>query len=482
MAVLCPLHATDLRSAPERVTAWGDEILYFVIVDRFADGDPNNNANVDIEGRGAFHGGDLKGLIKQLDYIADLGVTAVWITPVVKQIPKYVSSVGFPDWGYHGYWAEDFYQLDERFGTEDDLKKLVDEAHKRKIKILLDVVYNHAGYMSAYTKRPDANDWLRTGRRESLCGDDDITMCLSGLPDFKTEKPEVRDYLITYAVELAKRTGLDGFRLDTVKHIEHDFWQEHRERCNDVLGKDFFLLGEVWGGDHKVLDPYFRTDELDSGFDFGFKGSAQAFVQGRGRTIAFSRYLLKRHKIRDDYLVSHYLSSHDVPGALYELKNDKTLFKLCVGLKLTTLGLPMIYYGEEVGRFGGDWPENRTHMPWGKQSKQMPGAGKVQDADMLAFYKKLIQLRKAHPALSVGGMRELHVEGDLLAFARTKDGGEVWVAVNRAKGSVEAALDLPDTWKGKTVTEAMSGKPVKADGGKLNLKVPAQTIHIYTAE
>ena len=466
--------------ATDPTEAWADEVLYFVIVDRFADGDPKNNRNVDIKAKGAFHGGDLKGLTRHLDEIASLGVTALWITPVVKNMDGYVDGVGFPDWAYHGYWADDFNAIDERFGTEADLKALVDAAHKRGIKVLLDVVYNHVGYKSAYLKHPKAAEWLRTGRRGNECGEDALTQCLSGLPDFKTENPEVADYLMKAHFGLAKRTGLDGFRLDTVKHIDHDFWQTHRKRADKELGPDFFLLGEVWGGDRMVLDEWFENDELDGGFDFSFKGSVQGFVQGRGRTIAFSRYLMKRHKVRPGYFLAHYLSTHDVPGSLHELAGNKALFRLCAALQMTSFGIPTIYYGEEVGRIGGDWPHNRSDMPWGDKNV-LPGRDQERDESLRDYYRTLLTLRRNHPALSRGKYLELSTEGDLLVFGREHKNETVWVAVNRGNKPATATIAIPAGWKGKNVSEKLHGANVSSNGETLELSVPAKTAHIYTA-
>ncbi|HEX7182148.1 MAG TPA: alpha-amylase family glycosyl hydrolase, partial [Thermoanaerobaculia bacterium] len=213
-----------------------------MVLDRFADGDAKNNQTVQRGAKGTFHGGDLAGLRQQLDEIADLGVTALWITPVVDNQDDFVTGAGFPDWAYHGYWADDFYATDPRFGSEEELKGLVDDAHRRGIKVLLDVVYNHAGYNSDYLMSPQTRAWLRT---EALgtCGKDDITSCVSGLPDFRTEMPEVADHLLKAHIERAKRVGLDGFRLDTVKHVTHDFWKEHRRRVDEQLGEGFFLIG-----------------------------------------------------------------------------------------------------------------------------------------------------------------------------------------------------------------------------------------------
>lgn len=466
-----------VKVAPQQ--DWSDAVLYFVMVDRFVDGDPNNNSRVDLRGKGTFHGGDFVGLRSALDDLADLGITTIWITPVVKNIPGYVTGAGFPDWGYHGYWADDFYKVDPRFGTESELRRLVEDCHSRGIKVLLDVVYNHVGYDSQYLTNDRTRSWIRT-----QCGVDDVTSCVAGLPDLRTEAPDVAQYLFGAHLGLAQRVGVDGFRLDTVKHVEHTFWKEHRARIRRDIGSDFFLLGEVWGGDSQSLDPWFSGDEMDAGFDFSFQGSVLGFLTGRGRPVAFERYLETRHKIRPGYRVSHFLSSHDVPGALFQLKGDKELFRLAAVLEFTTLGIPMIYYGEEVGRLGGDWPDNRSDMPWGDQPRK-PGHGLARDEALRGFYKKLIAIRRAHPALWRGTHSGLFGEGDLLVFQRidaaTKD--VVVVAVNRGGVEAKASIAMPQNWIGQPIVDALNGGtlPAAEADGKLNLAVPARGARILMA-
>jgi glycosidase len=439
---------------------WSQAVLYFAITDRFADGDPSNDFQVDINAKGTFHGGDLEGLIEHLDEISQLGVNALWITPVVKNIDGFVTGAGFPDWAYHGYWADDFTRMDPRFGTEEQLKTLVEECHKRGIRVLLDVVYNHAGYNSNLTKDPKTKDWFRT-EEQGTCGQDDLTSCVSGLPDFKTELPEVDAYLLSAHLGRAKRVGLDGFRIDTVKHVGHPFWKLHRARIRSEIGNNFFLLGEVWGGDAQVLDPWFSGDELDAGFDFSFQGSVVSWLLGRGRSIAFDRYLKMREKIRDGYHVSHFLSSHDVPGALYQLKGDKDLFRLAAILQMTSVGIPMVYYGEEVGRIGGDWPDNRSDMPWGDR-KILPGENKPRDEKLRSDYIKLIAFRKDHPALWRGTHVAISTEGDLLAFsqqdAQTND--FVVVAINRGATLATFSFQPPVQWSGKSLFDVWNNQPV----------------------
>lgn len=461
--------------------SWQDAVLYFAIVDRFADGDPANNAGVDRAAKGTFHGGDLRGLRAQLDEIAGLGATAIWITPVVKNIDGFVTGAGFPDWGYHGYWADDFHSLDPRFGSEADLKALVDDAHARGLKVLLDVVYNHAGYNSSYLKDPKTRGWLRSEALGS-CGKDDLTSCVSGLPDFKTEQPEVADFLLEAHISLAKRVGLDGFRLDTVKHIDHPFWQEHRKRTRATLGEGFFLIGEVWGGDAQSLDPWFAPDEMDAGFDFSFQGSALGWLQGRGRTVAFDRYLKGREKVRAGHLLAPFLSSHDVPTALHILEGDTALFRLAATLLFTSSGLPVIYYGDEVGRRGGDWPDNRSDMPWGSR-RVMPGAGQKRDEALRGHFQELIAIRRAHKALSRGAHTSLASDGDLLLFARrdAASGDAVVVAVNRGAAEARASFDAPAEWGTGPVRDLLGKTDVPRSGGRIEITVAPRQARILAA-
>jgi glycosidase len=469
---------------------WSDAVLYFVVLDRFADGSATNNTNVDRANPGGFHGGDLVGLTAQLDEIAELGATAIWITPIARQIdycppaqpPAGVTVPGgwFEHCGFHGYWADDYQTIDPRFGTEAELKALVEAAHARGIKVLLDVVYNHVGYDSRYLKDPAKTGWFRT--KPVDCAADPLTCQVGGLPDFRTELPEVQDYLLEAQLGLAARTGLDGFRLDTVKHVEHEFWQRHRRETRERLGADFFLLAEVWGGSATVLDDYFAADEMDAGFDFTFKGSCESFVQGKGRTIAFASYLEKRHRVRDGYHLAHYMSSHDEPMALHNLGGDLDAFRLCVALKMTSLGIPTIYYGEEVARSGSVWPLNRNDMPWGKRDV-LPGKGVTRDEDLRDYYRKLIEARRQHTALSRGAYKSLSFDGDLLVFERfdAAAGNAVVVAVNRGKAEASAAVAAPAAWTGP-VGEVLTGAAAAVSGGQLKVVVPPRQARVYVSQ
>jgi glycosidase len=471
----------EAQPAPARHEQWSDAIVYFVIIDRFADGDATNNLEVDPSLPGHFHGGDFRGLTEHLDEIADLGVTALWVTPIVTNITHAVTGAGFPDYGYHGYWADDFTTVDPRLGTEDEFKDFVAACHQRGIAVLLDVVYNHAGYESRFVEDEKYWPWIRV---YGDCGEDDLTQCVGGLPDFRTELPEVRRYLLDAQLDMAERLGVDGFRLDTVKHVSHDFWQQHREETRQRLGDDFFLLGEVWGGDPDVLDPYFAGDEMDAGFDFSFQGNALAWVQGRGRTIAFNRYLERRHRTRDGYHLAHYLSSHDVPTAPHLLDGDAEAFLLATTLQLTTVGIPVLYYGEEVGRRGGDWPDNRSHMPWGTRDIQ-PGAGVERDDELRAAVTRLISIRRDYPALSRGRYETVSNDGDILAFARIVDDQDispVLVILNRGSEETSVNLPLPGAFSTPGLYDVLNENQIQIrNDGNAEMVIPARSARILVA-
>jgi glycosidase len=383
---------------------------------------------------------------------------------------------------YHGYWADDFTRLDPRFGTEADLAALAQACDARGIKLLLDVVYNHVGYGSRYLTRPVTRAWLRSPDA-GTCGVDDVTSCVAGLPDLRTELRQVAKYLMDAHLGLARRIGLEGFRLDTVKHVGMDFWREHRAQLRERLGRDFFLLGEVWGGDADVLDPWFAADAIDAGFDFSFQGNVTGFLLGRGRTAAFDRYLQSRERVRGGFLLAHFLSSQDVPGALHLLGGDRDRFRLAALLQFTAIGLPVVYYGEEVARAGGDWPENRTDMPWGDRAI-LPGAGLPRDETMRADYRRLIGIRRAHPSLWRGRREPLSSDGDLLVFARHDDasGDVTVVAINRSNSTAVLDVPLPDAWAGLSVLDAWRDTAAVVREGRLTAELHGRQGAIFVIE
>ncbi|MBZ4665961.1 alpha-amylase family glycosyl hydrolase [Mahella sp.] len=221
-------------------TDWESQVIYFIMTDRFYNGDTTNDMDANPSDPKAYHGGDLQGIIDKLDYIKDLGATAIWITPVVDN----------EEGGYHGYWAYDFERVDEHLGDTAKLKELTDKAHDKDIKVILDMVFNHTGYNSPWLSDPAKSDWFNekmdivnyNNQEEVEKG------WLSGLPDLNQSNPDVEKYLIDMAMSWIDETGIDGFRLDTVRHVPKEFWTKLSQTIKQKY-PDFFLLGEVWVND-----------------------------------------------------------------------------------------------------------------------------------------------------------------------------------------------------------------------------------------
>ena len=378
-----------------------DPVIYMVMTDRFADGDTSNDAGCYPGNPGAYHGGDFRGLRNRMPYLAELGVDYVWISPILDNVEQPAHGKSFDHYGMHGYWTKDFEKIEEHFGDEKELSAMVSAAHAKKIGVLIDVVLNHAGRGSPWEARAD---WTRSPRRGD-CGPeyDDVTRCLHGLPDFRTEKPEVAEYLVRTQAGWAKKSGCDGFRLDAIKHVDHGILQ----RLRAALPKPFVLLGEAWGA-HATADD--AWPEMDWLFDFEFADEAFHFVTGVSDAKHLDEYLKERAGRANRYV--HYLDTHDVPGFLWRVGGDKQAMKLAAALELSIPGMPLIYYGDEVARATGEWPANRSDMPW-------EGA---QDREMLAFYKKWIA---AHKRMS-GPVETIDADGPRYAFRR----GQVTVILN----------------------------------------------------
>jgi len=448
---------------------WRDAIVYLAIPDRFADGDPTNNggAEYDPAGVGHRHGGDLAGLREAIPYLARLGIDALWLLPVVEQVPDAVHGSGFTHYGFHGFWPERLDVVDPHLGTDAELRALVADLEAAGIRTVLDVVVNHLGYGA---KRAADPELVRT-KAAGTCPEewDEVTGCLYGLPDLRTERPEVAAEVTAAAAGWVERFGVHGLRLDAAKHVGMPLLagiaaaaRQHRP--------DALLLAEVWGAD-ATAD---RTDGfLDEGgmtglFDFGFADHVLAFVTGRERPEALARYLETRHR-RPEVVWAHFLDTHDTSGFLWRAGHP-SLQRLAATLQLTVLGVPVITQGDEVGQLRPEWPDNRADLP--------PPA--LWDRETLAHYRDLIELRRRHPALSRGEHRTLHAAGDVLVYLRwlTDAGGSVedaaLVAVNRGDAPTEVAFPLPaELTRAAPLAEALGAGPLTL-GEEVRLEVPAR--------
>lgn len=488
---------------------WDEARIYFMLTDRFKDGDPSNNGGVEYDPTHseAYHGGDFQGIIDKLDYIEDLGINTIWISPIVDNI-DFNKGLDFntteefkaKQYGYHGYWAKDFTTLDEHLGDMKTFQKLIEKAHDRGIKIMLDVVVNHAGYgMDGEVWETWKADSENLPTEEELAEfggmlrtvDEDPTVRgeLDYLPDFKTEDPAVRQQIIDWQtawLEKAKtKRGdtIDFFRIDTVKHVEDATWQALK---NDLTSIDpeFKMIGEYWGASINNDGGYLGTGQMDSLLDFDFKEKAKSFVDGSIDSV--ETYLQDRNKqLSNTATLGQFLSSHDQNGFLTEYVNgDVGKLKVASSLQITSKGQPVIYYGEELGRSGkSDWEkdtdgnvvafgQNRGDMPWELYENKDPEAMALHD-----HYSKLLNIRKDFSEVFSKGTREKVAGGDsdkYIVFSREYNDDRLLVGLNTTSEKKEATFKVDFAPKTK-LTDLYSGKKYKVSKNQeITIELPSK--------
>ncbi|WP_432468665.1 alpha-amylase [Agarivorans sp. Z349TD_8] len=489
--------------------SWDSASIYFVITDRFYNGNPTNDNSYgrSKDGQkeiGTFHGGDIAGLTKKLDYIEDLGINAIWITAPYEQIRGWVGggmSGDFKHYAYHGYYAQDYTLMDQNMGTAKEFKQFVDQAHQRGIRVVMDIVMNHAGYatladMQAFkfgeTQNFDQpietyltekwtnwtpakgetwhsfNDFIDYGKRKSWQqwwgpdwvrtdisgypspGANDLTMSLAYLPDFKTEskkvvglptfyknKPDtkaveipgasVRDYLVTWLSDWVREYGIDGFRADTVKHVEPEAWQalkmassqafqewklEHPDKVLD--NNEFWMTGEYWG--QGLSDSKLYEYGFDSLIDFSYqtdlaKKGMNCFSAMQDGYQQYADILNKR----DGKLLS-YVSSHDTKLAYGSIAKTLDKQKQLGSAFLLMPTAVQVFYGDETAREKGSRSSDK------KQATRSDMNWQQFDAEHLAVKKhwqKLLQFRKRHQAVGAG--QHILLSNTPYAFERRKN-------------------------------------------------------------
>jgi len=408
-----------------------DAVMYQIFVDRFAP-DPGDAFANPLEGLNGFHGGTLKGITAHLDYLADLGIDALWLTPI------------FPSPTYHGYDITDYGAIEPRLGSEEDLKELLAKAHQRGIRIILDFVANHISsahpdFVEAEAD-PDSDkrDWFFFG--DEFANGYDSFFAVKQMPKANTGHPAVRDYFLKHA-QYWLELGVDGFRLDHAHGATHAFWSAFRHATRQAK-PDSVIFGEVV--ETPILQRSF-AGRMDGCLDFLlFQAMYNFFGFGMMSVSQFNAFLYRHFSFfPEDYAQPSFLDNHDMNRFLWMVEGDKRRLRLASLCLFTLPGPPILYYGTEIGLSQvenvGRMENARLPMPWEDG----------QDKELLQFYKALIILRKA------GGniWREAH-ETILIDDARNVYGyrsGGYAVVLNNSETSVE--VSLPD-WQGASLALA----------------------------
>lgn len=484
---------TDRVKKNENDFDWDEAVVYFMMTDRFFDGNESNNtaSGTDTYGDnpGLYHGGDFAGVTAKLDYLQDLGVNTIWLTPIVKNIAGVtVTDEGKEDVpynaAYHGYWASDFTKLNPTMGTTEEFKTMISEAHKRGMRIMVDIVVNHAGYGTESTFA----DMLR----DKSVSEGDIKSWQSGLPDFATEKADVRAKLVEWQTSWMKDYGVDYFRVDTVKHVDSTTWAALKNSTTEV-NPSFKMIGEYYGAGYASNGSTLGSGQMDADLDFDFNDQATSFVSGNISSV--EKFLSARNSaLNNAYMTGQFLSSHDEDGFKASLINGKGYTEdeatsaalVAATLQLTAKGIPVIYYGEEVGLSGlNNYPyqTNRYDMDFSKATK---------DNVTYQHYKNLLSIRNAYTDVFARGSRTVVAGSDEEGYdvvSRSYGGTTLYVGMNikdtakevKVPVSLAAGTEVKDLYSGATYTVGSDKTvavtiPAAKDGGTVILTEVKKTV------
>lgn len=452
------LHGNTSDKTKEKLFRWEGKTVYQIMTDRFANGDSGNDDGIDPAHHERFHGGDWQGVIDKLDYLEDLGADCIWLSCPYENDRDF-----FGNDGYHGYWPHDFTAVEKSFGSEEKLRELVDKAHERGMKVLLDVVVNHTGYNHPSVMDPSKRDWFhREGARNPLSQYYLERGSLAGLPDLAQENEEVSRYLIDVHKMWRDKSGVDGFRVDAIRHTPAPFLREFDSAMKE--GQDNFLtLGEVFWSDQHYLAGY-QNETQDSLFDFPlmqamrdvFGGNpdqslserwsqfqetkkhnfGQAAIdltkQGGSSMKKLSSVLAKDYAYDNPRLLSTILDNHDTGRFLSQAGGDTSKLRLASAFLMSCRGTPSLYYGTETG-MQGQMGANRQDMKFDSQP------------ELRAHFKQLIDIRKNSEALQLGTQTELLAEDESYAFTRVLPGREVICGFNNSDQAQTLKIPLSDT-------------------------------------
>lgn len=455
---------------------WDESVIYFMVTDRFFDGNESNNTasgekTYGKNNAGLYHGGDFAGITQKLDYLENLGINTIWITPIVENIPGVtVTDTGKEDVpynaAYHGYWASDFTKLNPTLGTKEEFQTLIDQAHNRGIRIMVDIVVNHAGYDT------DFGDMIRSG--EDIVSGSDQKDSLSNLPDFRTEDPTVSAQLVKWQTQWVKDFGIDYFRVDTVKHVENDTWAELKNALTKT-DPNFKMIGEYAGGGYASNGNTLGTGEMDSDLDFDFNDQAANFVKGNISSV--ENFLASRNSaLNNTYMTGQFLGSHDEDGFKQKLldggmKEDAATAASMVAasLQITAKGQPVIYYGEEIGLTGlNNYPyqTNRYDFDWSMVNN---------DNKTYQHYKKMLSIRNAYTDVFARGDRKTIVASDEKGYdivSRSYQGTKLYVGLN-IKGAAQTVEVPVSESNGTILKDLYSGTSYTVNNGKVEVTIPA---------
>ncbi|NOZ87990.1 MAG: hypothetical protein GXP49_17355 [Deltaproteobacteria bacterium] len=508
--------------------SWQDAIMYFVLTDRFKDGDPSNdNPTPGVDQKANWQGGDFKGILEEIEdgYFDGLGVNTLWISSVIQNTGNSgLGSDGHLYSGYHSYWPiatgwrddnplPGVKPIDPHFGDLNLLKQLVQTAHEHGIRIIVDFVANHVHQDSPLwlEHKDDDPPWFHD---LYVCGWDQPINCWFApyLPDFDYKNLDVLKTVVEHAIWLAQQTNIDGFRLDAVKHMIHDFSFALRARIQESVATTatrFYMVGETFTGEDGagLIKEYVRPEELDGQFDFPLYWQVvKTFLREEQDFRGLESMLEWDQGYYGSWaIMSNFMGNHDVPRALSHAagqiadmwgngakeqgwsnppglpQGDLAFKRLCSAwtFLMSIPGIPLIYYGDEIGMPGAGDPDNRRPMIFGDQLDPRQKA-------TLDHVEKLTAARAAHPALRYGVRQQLYMSGDGLIWSYGLSHGNDWAIVAFNRTDKDQTIDIPvsdmDISGGTRLKDVISGNVSTVSSGKLSINLASRESALLVLE
>jgi len=490
-----------------------NDVMYLIMIDRFADGDPSNNTGLyDRKNKFYYHGGDLQGVIDHLPYLKELGITAIWLTPWYDNYDR-LNQIELkedkPSTGFHGYNPQDFYAVEEHFGTLAKLRELVEAAHRSGIKIIQDQVMNHTGPYHPWVDDPPTPTWFNGTRSkhlknvfqtwalhdpravESLKRETMEGWFLDFLPDLNQHDEEVSRYLIQNTLWWIGATGLDGIRMDTWQYVPNSFWRDWTMALKREF-PNFRVVGEVKDGD-VVHTSFFqggrvRFDGVDSGLDSLldfplFYPIRHAFAEGKP-IDEIPKTLAKDYLYRNPEILVTLLGGHDDGRFMSETGATIAGLKLANAFVLTTRGVPQLYYGDELALEGGDEPTTRGDFPGGfggdaRNAFSAGGRNKDQQ-ELFEYIKRLTTLRREYEALRTGELVNLYVSEQQYAYARRGKSGTVVIVINNENDAATIEVDVSRIASSGLLKDQLGvSQPAQINEGRLRVNLPKRSAAIF---
>ncbi len=494
---------------------WRDDIIYYAFTDRFYDADPSNSRPVDhpeVLAPANYQGGDFKGIREKLEqgYFDELGVNVLWLAPL-NQNPEgawqeYLEPYRYYT-GYHGYWPTERYGIEDRFGGEEELHRLVGAAHGDGMKVLADLVLKHVHVENPIRKeRPDLFGQLELsdGRRNLRRWNDNpfTTWFEPFLPAFDFRNPESIQYLLEDSIHWIDALELDGYRLDAVKHIRPDFWWRFRTKIRDTFpDENFYFVGETFQSRQGIAD-FIGPNMLDGQFDFplydvmipcfaqGYAGFDQLEAALReseevyGRSVRMSALLGNHDKSRFMAYADGDLPDPEEPddeevGWAKKLRVDNPSaykkLKMAMTFLLTIDGVPMIYYGDEIGMTGAGDPDNRRMMRFGEDVSPEESAVKL-------HFSKLAKARQKHPSLYMGSRRVLLASNEHYAYVRKHLSNAALVLFNRSNKEQRYILDLNPELGDAELKDVLSDASIRVRNGRVVVKLAPMQSALFVSQ